>query len=72
MIINMHHQRLAQVACLKGKVLLPLRIQVSMDNSTSILEGGALELDIRVATSWRGGEGEGIRVRVWGREKQTE
>ena len=58
MIVDMHHQKLAQITSSKGKVLLPLRIQVSMDNSASILEGGALEFDIRIAASCRGGEGQ--------------
>lgn len=52
MVKHSYHHGSEQVVSAEREVLFPFRIQVPVDNCTSVLEGWALELDIRVTGSW--------------------
>lgn len=48
MVVHSHQHGCLQVSKSEGEVLVPLRVQVALDDCTAILEGGALEFDIGI------------------------
>ena len=53
MVVNPHQHGSGQGLGPECKMLIPLWIQVSVYNGTSVFEGRTLELDIRVTASCR-------------------